>query len=71
MSADSRPDTLALVAQAFHHDSSGRLLFLYPRDPAEAESECDEIGAHRDFGLRSNPPCRPVITAMTLGIGGS
>ena len=64
-------NTLALMAQAFHHGNNRRLLFLYPGDPAEADSECDEVGAHSGFGLRSDPPRRPVLTAMTLGIGGS
>ena len=60
-------NTFALMTQAFNHGRNRRLLFLYRRDPTEADSKCDEVRAHCGFRLRSDPPRRPVVTAMTLG----
>ena len=41
-----------------------------PHNPAEPHAERDEIGAHRRFRLRPDPPGRAIIAAMPLGVGG-
>src|SRR5262249_35675519 len=40
-------NAVALIAQPLHHSDKYALLVFVRADPAEAQSECDEIGAHR------------------------
>jgi len=61
---------LALVPKSLHDRDERWLLLVVGFDPAEAHAERHQIGAHGRLGLRPNPPCRSIVAAVPLGIGG-
>ena len=67
---EDEQDALALVPQPLHHGGERRFLLVVRRYPVEPHAERDEIGAHAGLGLRPDPPGRPVVAAMPLGVGG-
>jgi len=46
------------------------LLLLVRAGPAQPDAETDQISAKGGLRLRPDPPCRPVVAAMLLRIGG-
>ena len=57
------------MPQTFHHRGEGRLFNVISSDPTQPYTKRNEIGAHGWFRLRPDPPSRPVVAAVTLGIG--
>jgi hypothetical protein len=62
-------NAFALMPQLLHHGGERGLLLILRANPAEPYAERHQIGAHGGVRLRPDPPSRPVIAAMFLGVG--
>ncbi len=51
-------------------ESERRLLLVVAGNPAEPHAKRNEIGSHAGLRLCPDPPGRPVVAAMPLGVGG-